>query len=151
MPPVYTKESSTPTPSNQKTINKRKISKFKNTTSGPKNLKVVISRPNKIARGEFAPHQRQIIMWNYVSTAHKPTSVTHTLTGNFTSPTDKNLIVRYDNFVISNSAFFLPCASKCTRIEIHLLTPDGISPLLDVGIYGRIATMELFRPQVSMI
>lgn len=39
--------------------------------------------------------------------------------------------------------------SKCTRIEIHLLTPDGISPLLDVGIYGRIATMELFRPQVN--
>ncbi|WOL16215.1 DNA damage-binding protein 1 [Canna indica] len=36
--------------------------------------------------------------------------------------------------------------SKCTRIEIHLLTPHGLQPMLDVPIYGRIATLELFRP-----
>jgi hypothetical protein len=35
---------------------------------------------------------------------------------------------------------------KCTRIEIHLLTPAGLQPMLDVPIYGRIATLELFRP-----
>ncbi|KAK9989840.1 hypothetical protein SO802_030079, partial [Lithocarpus litseifolius] len=35
---------------------------------------------------------------------------------------------------------------KCTRIEIHLLTPQGLQPMLDVPIYGRIATLELFRP-----
>jgi DNA damage-binding protein 1 len=35
---------------------------------------------------------------------------------------------------------------KCTRIEIYLLTADGLQPVADVPIYGRIATLELFRP-----
>ncbi|KAM3237195.1 hypothetical protein P3L10_012224 [Capsicum annuum] len=35
---------------------------------------------------------------------------------------------------------------KCTRIEIHLVTSNGLELLLDVPIYGRIATLELFRP-----
>ncbi|KAG2331368.1 hypothetical protein Bca4012_019043 [Brassica carinata] len=39
----------------------------------------------------------------------------------------------------------LPSIRKCTRIEIHLLTPQGLQPTLDVPIYGRIATLELFR------
>eukprot|EP01112_Ceratiomyxa_fruticulosa_P020970 TRINITY_DN7283_c0_g1_i2.p1 TRINITY_DN7283_c0_g1~~TRINITY_DN7283_c0_g1_i2.p1 ORF type:complete len:1042 (-),score=227.88 TRINITY_DN7283_c0_g1_i2:442-3567(-) len=69
-------------------------------------------------------------MWNFVCTASKPTAVTHSVTGNFTSPSAKNLII-----------------SKCTRIEIHLLTPEGLRPLHDVPINGRIAIMELFRPQ----
>ncbi|CAN0877348.1 DNA damage-binding protein 1a [Linum grandiflorum] len=68
-------------------------------------------------------------IWNYVVTAHKPTNVTHSCVGNFTSPQELNLII-----------------AKCTRIEIHLLTPQGLQPLLDVPIYGRIATLELFRP-----
>ncbi|KAJ8627269.1 hypothetical protein MRB53_020576 [Persea americana] len=68
-------------------------------------------------------------VWNYVVTAHKPTSVTHSCVGNFTSPQELNLII-----------------AKCTRIEIHLLTPQGLQPMLDVPIYGRIATLELFRP-----
>ncbi|XP_048331269.1 DNA damage-binding protein 1a [Ziziphus jujuba] len=68
-------------------------------------------------------------IWNYVVTAHKPTSVTHSCVGNFTSPHELNLII-----------------AKCTRIEIHLLTPQGLQPMLDVPIYGRIATLELFRP-----
>uniref|UniRef100_A0A6N2MA95 DNA damage-binding protein 1 n=1 Tax=Salix viminalis TaxID=40686 RepID=A0A6N2MA95_SALVM len=68
-------------------------------------------------------------VWNYVVTAHKPTNVTHSCVGNFTSPQDLNLIV-----------------AKCTRIEINLLTPQGLQPMLDVPIYGRIATLELFRP-----
>ncbi|KAL8139852.1 hypothetical protein V2J09_005873 [Rumex salicifolius] len=67
--------------------------------------------------------------WNYVVTAHKPTNVTHSCVGNFTSPQELNLII-----------------AKCTRIEIHLLTPQGIQPMLDVPIYGRIATLELYRP-----
>lgn len=62
-------------------------------------------------------------------TAHKPTTVTHSCVGNFTSPTDINLII-----------------AKCTRIEIHLLTAHGLQPMVDVPIYGRIATLELFRP-----
>ncbi|XP_076949712.1 DNA damage-binding protein 1-like [Bidens hawaiensis] len=67
--------------------------------------------------------------YNYVVTAHKPTNVTHSCVGNFTAPHELNLII-----------------AKCTRIEIHLLTPQGLQPLLDVPIYGRIATLELFRP-----
>ncbi|XVF00511.1 hypothetical protein REPUB_Repub04eG0007500 [Reevesia pubescens] len=68
-------------------------------------------------------------IWNYVVTAHKPTNVTHSCVGNFTSPQELNLII-----------------AKCTRVEIHLLTPQGLQPMLDVPIYGRIATLELFRP-----
>jgi len=29
------------------------------------------------------------------------------------------------------------------------MTPEGLQPMLDVGIYGRIANMELFRPKVA--
>ncbi|CAH2078400.1 unnamed protein product [Thlaspi arvense] len=68
-------------------------------------------------------------VWNYVVTAHKPTCVSHSCVGNFTSPQELNLIV-----------------AKCTRIEIHLLTPQGLQMMLDVPLYGRIATLELFRP-----
>ncbi|KRH25069.1 hypothetical protein GLYMA_12G078300v4 [Glycine max] len=38
-------------------------------------------------------------IWNYVVTAHKPTNVTHSCVGNFTSPRDLYLII-----------------AKCTRI-----------------------------------
>lgn len=62
-------------------------------------------------------------------TAHKPTNVTHSCVGNFTGSQELNLII-----------------AKCTRIEIHLLTAQGLQPMLDVPIYGRIATLELFRP-----
>ncbi|KAG6407151.1 hypothetical protein SASPL_130135 [Salvia splendens] len=48
-------------------------------------------------------------VWNYVVTAHKPTNVTHSCVGNFTSPQELNLII-----------------AKCTRIEIHLLSPQGL-------------------------
>ena len=27
------------------------------------------------------------------------------------------------------------------------MTPDGLQPFLDIGIYGRISTLELFRPK----
>mmetsp|Transcript_12957 Transcript_12957/g.36428 ORF Transcript_12957/g.36428 Transcript_12957/m.36428 type:complete len:1117 (+) Transcript_12957:258-3608(+) len=69
-------------------------------------------------------------MYNYVVTAHKPTAVTHSACGSFTSATDLNLII-----------------AKCTRIEIHRLTEEGLQGVVDVPIYGRIATMELFRPK----
>ncbi|ESQ55276.1 hypothetical protein EUTSA_v10024273mg [Eutrema salsugineum] len=68
-------------------------------------------------------------VWNYVVTAHKPTCVSHSCVGNFTSPQELNLIV-----------------AKCTRIEIHLLTPQGLQTMLDVPLYGRISTLDLFRP-----
>jgi hypothetical protein len=35
----------------------------------------------------------EMSVWNYVVTAHKPTSVSHSCVGNFTSPNQLNLIV----------------------------------------------------------
>eukprot|EP00795_Rhopilema_esculentum_P011588 gene11587-21825_t len=67
--------------------------------------------------------------YNYVVTAQKPTAVNAAVTGNFTGPNDLNLIL-----------------AKNSRLEIHLVTPEGLKPVLDVGLYGRIATMQLFRP-----
>jgi hypothetical protein len=42
--------------------------------------------------------------WNYVVTAHKPTNVTHSCVGNFTSPQDLNLIIA---FVLFNTTLIL--------------------------------------------
>lgn len=53
--------------------------------------------------------------------------------GNFTSPDDLNLII-----------------AKNTRMEIYSVTPEGLRPVKEVGIYGRIAVMKLFRPAVSL-
>lgn len=69
---------------------------------------------------------------NYVVTAHKPTAVNAAVVGNFTAADDLNLII-----------------AKNTRLEIHVVTPEGLRPHLDIGIYGRISVMELFRPVVS--
>ena len=69
--------------------------------------------------------------YQYVVTAQKPTAVTHALTGNFVSKDERCLIM-----------------AKCTRLEIYQLGEEGLRPLLDVGIYGRIAVMELYRPPV---
>ncbi|KAL3145326.1 hypothetical protein ABBQ38_001586 [Trebouxia sp. C0009 RCD-2024] len=67
--------------------------------------------------------------YNYVVSAHKPTAVRHSVVGNFTSSSDLNLII-----------------SKVTRVEIYTLTPEGLKDVADVPIYGRIASLELFRP-----
>ncbi|CAL1299313.1 unnamed protein product [Larinioides sclopetarius] len=66
---------------------------------------------------------------NYVVTAHKPTSVVACATGNFTSPDDLNLLL-----------------AKNTRLEIYLVSPEGLRPIKEIGIYGRITVMKLFRP-----
>ncbi|XP_041365594.1 DNA damage-binding protein 1-like isoform X2 [Gigantopelta aegis] len=67
--------------------------------------------------------------FNYVVTAHKPTAVNACVTGNFTSVHDLNLII-----------------AKNTRMELYVVTPEGLRPIKEVGIYGKIAVMELFRP-----
>eukprot|EP00667_Euglena_gracilis_P000838 EG_transcript_838 len=67
--------------------------------------------------------------FNYVVTAHKPTAATRCLTSNFTSPTDLNLIV-----------------SKCTRLNIHTVASEGLQPILDIPLYGRIIFMQTYRP-----
>nr|XP_026490966.1 DNA damage-binding protein 1 [Vanessa tameamea] len=67
--------------------------------------------------------------YHYVVTAQKPTAVTACITGNFTSPTDLNLLV-----------------AKVSRLEMYLVTPEGLRPMKEVGLYGRVAKMKLFRP-----
>ncbi|GFR76073.1 DNA damage-binding protein 1, partial [Elysia marginata] len=67
--------------------------------------------------------------YNYVVTAHKPTCVTNGVTGHFTSPNDLNLII-----------------AKNTRLEIYVVTPEGLRPIKEIMIYGRISVIELFRP-----
>ena len=52
--------------------------------------------------------------------------------GNFTSPTDLNLLI-----------------AKSTRIEIYLMTADGLQPIKEICIYGRIASMFLFRSETE--
>ena len=70
----------------------------------------------------------KMAMWNYVVTAHKPSNVNLCVTGNFTAPNEQNLIV-----------------AKCNRLVIYKLTADGLHPVMDTPIYGRIANIELFR------
>eukprot|EP00889_Picochlorum_renovo_P004265 jgi/Picre1/31295/NNA_006648.t1 len=68
--------------------------------------------------------------YNYILTAHKPTSVTQSAVGSFTGSSDVNLIV-----------------AKSSRLEIHRLTEEGLQGLIDVPLYGRISVLELFRPE----
>ncbi|KAG8190009.1 hypothetical protein JTE90_000108 [Oedothorax gibbosus] len=67
--------------------------------------------------------------FNYVVTAHKPTGVGACVTGHFTSSKDLNLIL-----------------TKSTRLEIHNISPEGLKIIKEVGIYGRVTVMKLFRP-----
>ncbi|XP_017040124.2 DNA damage-binding protein 1 isoform X1 [Drosophila ficusphila] len=69
---------------------------------------------------------------HYVVTAQKPTAVVACLTGNFTSPTDLNLIIARNN-----------------QVEIDLVTPEGLRPLKEININGTIAVMKHFRPPDS--
>lgn len=57
--------------------------------------------------------------------------LTSRVVGNFTSSNDLNLIV-----------------AKNTRLEIYLVTPEGLRPMKEIGLYGKVAVMKLFRPQV---
>uniref|UniRef100_A0A069DXU2 Putative splicing factor 3b subunit 3 n=1 Tax=Panstrongylus megistus TaxID=65343 RepID=A0A069DXU2_9HEMI len=67
--------------------------------------------------------------FQYYVTAHKPTAVNACVTGHFTSETHLNLIV-----------------AKNSRIEIFLVGPEGLRPMKEVSIYGKIAVMQLYRP-----
>ncbi|XP_048024173.1 DNA damage-binding protein 1 isoform X2 [Megalobrama amblycephala] len=68
--------------------------------------------------------------YNYVVTAQKPTAVNACITGHFTSAEDLNLLI-----------------AKNTRLEIYVVTAEGLRPVKEVGMYGKIAVMELFRPK----
>uniref|UniRef100_A0A8C1IF76 DNA damage-binding protein 1 n=1 Tax=Cyprinus carpio TaxID=7962 RepID=A0A8C1IF76_CYPCA len=68
--------------------------------------------------------------YNYVVTAQKPTAVNACVTGHFTSSEDLNLLI-----------------AKNTRLEIYAVTAEGLRPVRELGMYGKIAVMELFRPK----
>uniref|UniRef100_A0A8C3U8J1 DNA damage-binding protein 1 n=1 Tax=Catharus ustulatus TaxID=91951 RepID=A0A8C3U8J1_CATUS len=68
--------------------------------------------------------------YNYVVTAQKPTAVNGCVTGHFTSAEDLNLLI-----------------AKNTRLEIYVVTAEGLRPVKEVGMYGKTAVMELFRPK----
>lgn len=66
--------------------------------------------------------------FNYIVTASRASAVNHCLTGNFSGPDDMNLIT-----------------AKQSKIEISKITPEGLQPMLEVGVYGNIDTLKLFR------
>lgn len=65
---------------------------------------------------------------NYIVTAYKPTVVTHALVGSFIVPTELNLVL-----------------AKTNRVELFLVTPEGLKPHRECPVFGRIATIKLFR------
>lgn len=70
--------------------------------------------------------------FNYIVTANRASAVSQVVTGNFTGPNDINLI-----------------SAKLSRIEISKITPDGLKLMQEVGVYGRIEALKLFRPPGS--
>ena len=56
------------------------------------------------------------------------------LSGNFTSPTDLNLIL-----------------AKVNHIEILSVSPEGLRPIKQFTINGRVEVMKFFRPQVFLL
>lgn len=69
--------------------------------------------------------------YNYIVTAHKATAVTATQTGSFTGPDDLNLL-----------------QAKGSSLVISQVTAEGLKPVLDVDLFGRIIAMQLLKPQV---
>ncbi|CAG9535052.1 unnamed protein product [Cercopithifilaria johnstoni] len=65
---------------------------------------------------------------NYIVTAYKPTVVTHAVVGSFIVPTELNLVL-----------------AKTNRVELFLVTPEGLKPHRECPVFGRIATIKLFR------
>lgn len=70
--------------------------------------------------------------YNYLVTAHKATLVTAAITGSFTGPDDLNLI-----------------QAKGSNLVISLVTAEGLRPILDVDVFGRITSIQLFRPETE--
>ncbi|RXG59191.1 hypothetical protein Avbf_06782 [Armadillidium vulgare] len=111
--------------------------------------------------------------YNYVVTAHKPTSVTACATEkDFASvnylPISKSFewrnVIIYDEFYInlslSSCTLFLGHLTSPTdlnlvivrnnRVELHLVTPEGLKPLKELTIYGKISCLRLFKPQLKI-
>lgn len=68
----------------------------------------------------------------YAATSLKSTAVNYSVVCNFTSPTDTNLIV-----------------AKGNQLEIHILKEDGLSLVLETPLFGRIRSLDYYRPANS--
>ncbi|XP_060861972.1 DNA damage-binding protein 1 [Metopolophium dirhodum] len=66
----------------------------------------------------------------YTVTAHKPTAAVTSISANFTSPTDRNLLV-----------------ARFNRIDISIVTEEGLQPIKEIALYGKIEIMKVFRPK----
>ena len=71
-------------------------------------------------------------MYSYVVTSQKPTAVQHSIICNFTSPTDINLII-----------------AKGNHLEVHTLDKDILIPVQNVALFGKIASLQFYRPPSS--
>ena len=40
--------------------------------------------------------------------------------------------------------------AKNNRLEVFIVSPEGLQPVKEIGIYGLISVMKLFRPCVSV-
>jgi DNA damage-binding protein 1 len=68
--------------------------------------------------------------FNYIVTAHKATAVTITLAGSFTGPDDLNLL-----------------QARGSTLAVSQVTPEGLKPVINIDVFGRISAMQLFRPK----
>ncbi len=66
--------------------------------------------------------------FNYVVTAQKPTSVSHSITACFLSSTEKNLII-----------------AKSCFLEIYSMTPDGLLLEIELKLNGQILSIQSFQ------
>ena len=95
----------------------------------------------------------------YVVTAHKSTAVTHTVVGNFTSPTDLNLIVGKHTRI--EGSFQMMFCKKTRQLEfwktemnlykVNKSSDIGLEPVREFNLYGKIQVLLLFRYKVSFI
>lgn len=69
----------------------------------------------------------------YVVTSQKPTGVSHAVVGSFAGPDARNLIV-----------------AKTTRLELYAVEDESLTPIFEFPVYGRISSLELFRPEVRL-
>ncbi|KAH7729396.1 UV-damaged DNA binding factor (ISS) [Aphelenchoides avenae] len=71
---------------------------------------------------------------NYIVSAQKPTVVNAAVVGNFRGPDTFDLIV-----------------ARVNRIELLLVTPEGLKPHREIPVFGRIAVIKAFRPPGEQI
>ncbi len=68
----------------------------------------------------------------YVATSQKPQSVNHSIVCNFTSPTERNLILARGN-----------------GLEIHRVEETGLVGVLSVALHGKIISLDSFHDEAS--